>query len=143
MALAEKTLPADFVIMPALANAIRAKVQAEHLACAAAFSIAAEQAVAPLLVGQTADALTIHLSHCQLGLFGYPGHTKGWEAAGSAAQPVPAGLEDALQEAGAHGPLACATLWALATQFRVSRMLVGYTADRLGIKIAPCQLGAF
>ncbi len=142
MALADKQLPVDFVVDAALADAIRARLVDEHLPCPAAFVIAAEHEIAPLTVGQTADALGIHLTRCQLGLYGYPGHAKGWDTV--ADKPSPEGLEAALQAAAeATGKLACVQLWELAAKHHISRLQIGYVADKLGIKIGPCQLGAF
>lgn len=141
MALPDKALPENFVIAAEIASAIQAALAEGVLPCAAAFRIAAKQQVAPLTVGQTADALGVHLSACQLGLFGYLGHVKGWECV--AATPLAEGIAAVLQAAAESGQLACAQLWELAAQFGVARLQIGFAADRLGIKIGPCQLGAF
>ncbi len=144
MTLEEKTLPADFVVDENLAQAIRARTREGKLPCAVAFAIAAQQEVEPLLVGQTADVLQIHLSHCQLGLFGYPGGKKGWELAPSTPLTMPDEIQAALRAAVTEsGTLACAQLWELAAQFRVPKLRTGQLCDELGIKITPCQLGAF
>jgi len=144
MVLEDKTIPEDFAVDETLAAAIRDQLDDGKLACATAFKIAAAHDVTPLQVGRTADVLQIHLTRCQLGLFGYPGHTKGWDAAHIADQPIPDGLPAALQSRrDTNGNLACLTLWQLAKEFHVSKMLVGYLADQLNIKITPCQLGAF
>ena len=58
--------------------------------------------------------------------------------------PVPEGLGDALKAARDEGGnLACSMAWQIASQFGAPRILVGYIADTLGVRIAPCQLGAF
>ena len=140
----DKKLPADFVVDAALAAAIEARVKDGKLACAQAFAIAAEAQVSPLVVGQTADALQIGLDHCQLGLFGYPGHTKGWAVSNIADHPVPEGLEAAIHAAlDADGKLSCARAWQIAAEFAIPKMLVGYVADQLEVRIVQCQLGAF
>lgn len=140
----EKQLPADFVPDASIAAAIQAHSKEEKIACAQAFTIAARANVAPLIVGRNADVLNIHLDHCQLGLFGYPGHTKGWDAANIAAQPAPAGLEAAIRSAlDDAGRLTCVRAWEIAAQFAIPKMLVGYVADQLGVRIVQCQLGAF
>jgi len=140
----EKKLPADFVPDAALAAAIRARSKEEKIACAQAFRIADEAHVAPLIVGLNADVLGIHLDHCQLGLFGYPGHTKGWESAKIAEHPVPDGLIPAIQSAlDPEGRLPCVRAWQIAADFSVPKMLVGYVANQLGVRIVQCQLGAF
>ncbi|MBN2390933.1 MAG: hypothetical protein JXR84_09425, partial [Anaerolineae bacterium] len=82
--------------------------------------------------------------HCQLGLFGYPGHTKGWETARIAERPVPEGLEDAIRAVlDADGKLSCARAWQVAAEFTIPKMLVAYFADQMGVHIVQCQLGAF
>lgn len=142
MALEEKTLPGDVIVAAELEEAIRAALVNDVVPCVAAFRIAAERQLAPLAVGQAADALGIHLGTCQLGLFGYPGHAKGWSKV--AEQPVPEDLEAALLEAaGVLQQLACIQLWDLAERFGIPRLQIGFVTDKLGIKIRPCQLGAF
>ena len=144
MSLEEKPLPTDFVVDESIAKAIRAHLKDDKLPCAKAFIVANSHNVTPITVGQTADALNIHLSHCQLGLFGYPGHKKGWPATNVANQPVPPGLEDAIRKAALdNGALACVNAWDIAAHFKISKMLVAYIADQMGVRIGPCQLGAF
>lgn len=141
----DKRVPADFVVDTALAAAIEARVKEGKLACAQAFAIVESAQVVPLVVGQTADALGVGLDHCQLGLFGYPGHTKGWEAAKIAERlPVPEGLEDAIRAAlDPDGKLPCVRAWQVAAEFAIPKMLVGYIADQMDVRIVQCQLGAF
>lgn len=140
----DKKLPADFVIDPALAAAVEARVKEGKLACAQAFAIAESAQVAPLAVGQTVDALGVNLHHCQLGLYGYPGHTKGWAVSNIADHPVPEGLEVAIRVAlDDEGRLSCARAWQVAAEFAVPKMLVGYVTTQLGVRIVHCQLGAF
>lgn len=142
MTLEEKILPGDVSVAVELEEVIRVALVNDVLPCASAFRISAKRQLAPLAVGEAADALGIHLGGCQLGLFGYPGHTKGWTKV--AEQPVPESLEAALLEAaGATRQLACIQLWDLAEQFGIPRLQIGFVTDKLGIKIRPCQLGAF
>jgi len=144
MALKDKKLPSDFIVDKKLEEAIRSQSKDDTIACAAAFAIAKKNSVDPLLIGQTADILHIHLSHCQLGLFGFPGHSKGWESEKVAEAPVPKGLEDAIRSAlDPAGELTCVSAWQLADRFAISRSLVGYITDKLNIRIHQCQLGAF
>ncbi|MEA3341930.1 MAG: hypothetical protein U9R15_18360 [Chloroflexota bacterium] len=144
MTLAEKTLSSDFVVDETLAAAIRARLKEGKLPCASAFAIAREHGVTPLLVGQTADVLQIHLTRCQLGLFGYPGHAKGWTAAKIAARAIPEGLDEAIRAAvDSDGNFACVKAWEIAASFGIPKMQVAYVADHIGIRFSPCQLGAF
>ncbi|MBN1260388.1 MAG: hypothetical protein JXB35_06870 [Anaerolineae bacterium] len=143
MALEEKPIPTDFVPDEHVIQAIEAHLKEGRLRCAVAFRIARDLGVEPSIVGRTADVLQVHLSRCQLGLFGYP-EGKGWTAAGVIEKPVPDGLEAALRASvDAAGHIACVRLWAVAAEFGISRLQAGYVADTLGLHVAPCQLGAF
>ncbi len=139
-----KKLPADFVVDAALAAAVEAHAEEGKLACAHAFAIAKSAQVAPIVVGQTADALGVNLHRCQLGLYGYPGHTKGWAVSNIADHPVPEGLETAIRAAlDDDGGLPCVRAWQVAAEFAIPKMLVGYVATQMEVRIVHCQLGAF
>jgi hypothetical protein len=144
VALKDKKLPSDFIVDKKLMEAIRSQSKDNAISCASVFAVAKKNSVNPLLIGQTADVLQVHLSHCQLGLFGFPGHAKGWNSAKVAEIPAPEGLEAAIRSAlGPAGELTCGAAWELADLFHISRMLVGYVTDKLNIRLHQCQLGAF
>jgi len=145
VALNDKKIPPDLKPDPRLTADLEAGKDADgKVACAAAFIVAERKGVSPQEVGRTLDALSVPLTHCQLGLFGYPGHAKGWGPAGVASQAEPRGLRDALREAaGPNQTITCEAIWKAAERFRASRMLAGYIADLSGLKIIGCQLGAF
>ena len=144
MAHEDKRIDTGAPIDERVAAAIAARLQDGRLPCAAAFAAAAELGVPPVEVGRTADRMQVRLTACQLGLFGYPGHAKGWEAAGVAGLAVPDGLEQALLAARSDGgEISCARLWQEAQRFAVPRIQVGWLADRLGITVRECHLGAF
>jgi len=144
MALKDKKLSSDFIVDKRLEEAVRSQMKDGTIACASAFAVAKKSSADPLLIGKTADVLQIHLSHCQLGLFGFPGHAKGWNSAKVAEIPAPEGLEAAIRSAlGPAGELTCGAAWELADRFHVSRILIGYITDKLKIRIHKCQLGAF
>ena len=127
-----------------LAAEIQGRVLEGTLSCAEAFAVAAGAGVSPLDVGQTADILRVKLSHCQLGLFGYPGQGKGWDRSGSGTGSAPDGLEAAIKRrAGREARITCSDLWELAELYGVPRILAGDAADRIGIRVTACQLGAF
>ena len=143
MALEDKTPPEDLQLDPALVAAIRAHLVEDKLPCGQAFRIVEDLDVTSELVGKTADALGIRLSRCQLGLFGYPGK-QGWSAFDIDEHPVSDELRAAIRgSADVSGNLPCIQAWKVADQYDVPRMLVGYIADQLGIRIVSCQLGAF
>ncbi len=127
-----------------LAAEIRGRVLEGTLSCAEAFAVVEGTGVSPLEVGRTADILRIKLSHCQLGLFGYPGQGKGWDRSAAGTGSAPDGLEAAIKRrAGREARIACSDLWELAELYGVPRILAGDAADRIGIRVIACQLGAF
>jgi hypothetical protein len=122
-----------------IAEAVEARIGGKGLACAVAFAIAADLGVEPARVGQTTDLLGLRLIKCQLGLFGYEPEKK---IVGPKPPEDPA-LADALKNAAEDGRISCKTAWAVARRFSVRKMTVSSACEALGIKIKPCQLGAF
>ena len=122
---------------------IRAKLEKESregtLSCAAAFTLAADLDKSPAEIGKLADLLDIRLVKCQLGLFGYAPEKKIVRPA----ETVDPLLQEAIRAELQNGRLACRTAWDLAERFRLPRMAVSAACEALGIKIKPCQLGAF
>lgn len=145
MALKNKKIPSDLKSDSAIAAEIGGLKESDRtISCAAAVRLAEKKGVKPIAVGRTLDALAVHLSLCQIGVFGYPGHAKGWVVSGVVSQPVPDGMKNAMREAGGtEKRITCLEIWKIAAKFRVSRMLAGAVADQAGLKIKGCQLGAF
>jgi len=144
MALDDKKIPDDLKPEPDIAAEIESRLREGMLSCAEAFAAADHLSLPPGRVGRTMDALRLRLNDCQIGVFGYPGHAKGWAAAGSASLPVPPGLEVDLLAAGeADGSISCLAIWKAAAARGVGRMQAGFVADRLKLRIKRCQLGAF
>lgn len=144
MALKDKRIASGSKPDAKIGAEIKGRVLDGTLSCAEAFAVADRAGVAPLDVGRTADVLKVKLSHCQLGLFGYPGRGKGWDRSGAGLGSAPDGLEAAIKRrAGREGRVTCSDLWDLAELFGVPRILAGDTADRMSIRIVACQLGAF
>jgi len=119
--------------------AVREKVTEGTLRCAAAFRIAEELGVSPMVVGKMANELNVHLSRCQLGLFGY-GEPKSVVMPAEGVSPE---LEQAIREGLVLGRLPCAVAWAIASRFRMPKLHVANAAEKLGVRIWECQLGAF
>jgi hypothetical protein len=114
-----------------------------RLPCAVAHYIAAYLGIEPLDVGKEATAKGVRLYQCQLGLFGYG--RKGQSAYKIVGRKVEVGKDvlDLIRAGTAEGKISCARLWEIADGTGVIRAEVGNAADSLGIKITPCQLGAF
>jgi len=109
------------------------------LPCSAAFEIVARSGKLPAEVGAAADRMNVRLTTCQLGLFGYAPDKK----IVSPAAAVAPELEKAIRDKLAGGRLACRDAWALAQAFHLEKLALSAACEALGVKIKPCQLGAF
>lgn len=109
------------------------------IACAVVFDIAKRLNVLPDRVGRSVDLMNIRLVKCQLGLFGYPAKNKIVKPA----QDMDPELTDAIRRGLINNRLPCRNAWEIADRFTVSKMAVSSVCEALGIKIKPCQLGAF
>lgn len=122
-----------------VADRIRSRARSQELPCAVAFDIASDLQCDPAKVGQTTDLLNYRLSKCQLGLFGYRPEKKIVKAA----LPAEPQLVAAIKTQALDGKVTCKDAWELAARFEVSKMTVSAGCEALGIKVKPCQLGAF
>lgn len=122
-----------------IASAIRGRAKNNELPCAVAFDIAAELKCEARQVGLTADLLDCRLTKCQLGLFGYKPDKKIVKPR----QPSNSELDAALKKLAGSGALPCRDAWELSARYKVPKMTVSAGCEALGIKIKPCQLGAF
>jgi hypothetical protein len=124
---------------PAITQEIQVRLRNDALACAVAFDIAGKLGCTPAEVGWTADLLHVRLVKCQLGLFGYKPKKKIVDSR----MPQEPALGDAIRDGLVDDRLPCQTAWRIAAQFGVPKMTVSSACDAMGIKIKPCQLGAF
>jgi hypothetical protein len=122
-----------------IANAIEKKASDGGLTCAAAHAIAEKLEVAPIDVGRSMDLMEIRLTKCQLGLFGYTPQKK----IVTPAETVSPDLEAAIVATAKNGRLACDRAWQMAADQGLTRMVFSAACEALGIKVKPCQLGAF
>jgi hypothetical protein len=118
---------------------IAEKVKNNELPCAVAFDIAEKLAISPASVGAYADAHKLRLVKCQLGLFGYQPEKRIVKSADA----VSPDLENAIRRELVADRLPCKSAWALAKKLNTRKMAVSSACEALGIKIKPCQLGAF
>lgn len=124
---------------PVIEKHLRGRCPKGELPCAVAFDIAREIGASPAAVGQTADLMNFRLVKCQLGLFGYNPDKK----IARAAEIVDETLASALHESLESKRLPCASAWEIADRLQLRKMAVSNACEKLGIKIKPCQLGAF
>jgi len=122
-----------------IAAAIRDKIADNRITCAAAHHIASQLGVTPSQVGMHIDLLEARIAKCQLGLFGYHPQKKVVKRAESVSQT----LMQALQTSLVQERISCAACWEISAKLDLNKMAVSAACEKLKIKIAPCQLGAF
>ena len=129
---------ADATANPVVRGEIESRISGNEIPCAVAFEIAASTDTRPAEVGKTADLMNLRLVKCQLGLFGYSG--------GKIVKPQPPGDPDltaAIESASVDQRLSCEQAWSIAARFNLRKLNFGGVCEALGVKIKPCQLGAF
>jgi hypothetical protein len=131
--------PAGTSCDPAIEAAVREKAEGGKTTCAVAHCIAADFRVAPAEVGKTIDLMEYRISRCQLGLFGYSPEKKIVKAA----LEMPEALRNMLKQSAADGKISCLACWDIARSLGIGKMDVSGACECLGIRIKPCQLGAF
>ncbi|MDZ7699157.1 MAG: hypothetical protein U5R49_20230 [Deltaproteobacteria bacterium] len=124
---------------PEIQKALTERLPKGELPCAVAFDIAAHLNVSPGDVGVNADLMEIPLVKCQLGLFGYQPEKRIVKPADTVSETLKAAIEKGLE----NDRLPCASAWGVAKELGVRKMEVSAACEALGIKIGPCQLGAF
>ena len=129
----------DAAVDDVLKHALLRRASKGELPCAVAFEVAEELAVSPDSVGRVADLLELRLVKCQLGLFGYRPEKSIVKPAAS----VSTELEKAILTTLINDRLPCHTAWEIARKLGLEKTAVSAACDALGIKIKPCQLGAF
>ena len=120
-------------------DAVLTHAKKNELPCALAFKIVDNLGVSPREVGVTLDLLNLRLIKCQMGLFGYKPSKK----IVSPLADIPPGLKDKINSSQADQRLPCKAAWEIAESVEISKMTVSNACEALGIKIKPCQLGAF
>jgi hypothetical protein len=126
-------------VRPDLADIVRENSTEGKLPCAVAFKIAREMNLTPTEVGVALDILEIKISKCQMGIFGYGKDNK----FSKPMKDVPVSLEKAIRKNLAEDKLACRDAWQIAEILGIGKMDVTAACDAMGIKVSPCQLGAF
>lgn len=127
------------LLKPGLEDAVSRKAKGGDLSCALCFIVADEVDVLPREVGHALDLMDVHITKCQLGLFGNSPVSKIVQKA----ETVSEELEKAVRARLENGRLSCENAWKLAEQFAMPRMKISAACEAMGIKISACQLEAF
>jgi len=125
---------------PHLARHIKALAQERSISCAAAHKAARKTGEPPEKIGEQIDLLGYRISLCQLGLFGYGSPSKKLNPE----MAVPPDLDQAIHHAAEKtGRISCRQCWDIATKLTKKRLDIGSACEKKGVRIKPCQLGAF
>ncbi len=122
-----------------ISAAIQEKAVNGEISCRNAIDIARKLNTGTDIVGINIDLAELHINKCQLGIFGYEPEKRIVKAAAS----ITPELEEAIRMALVNNRLSCIAAWSIADNLRIARMDVACACEKLGIKIKPCQLGAF
>ena len=127
----------------AIVERVKQRSHEGDLPCMAAHTVAWETGAAPARVGSIADELGLIVTDCQVGLFGYGPKAEGKSKLIRPMPAVPADLKARIEARAKEGRITCLACWDIARELNIERLAVGNAADAIGIKIRPCQLGAF
>jgi hypothetical protein len=131
--------PAETNIDAEITEAVKNKVIKGKLCCADAATVAVTCSKSMAEVGIVLDMLEIPIIKCQLGLFGYQPIDKIL----TPAQSIDSKIEQAVRNQLVNKRLPCEAAWEIAEAFALPKINIASTCEALGIKIKPCQLGAF
>ncbi len=139
--------PADRKVDENLKKMVLEKSSDGTIRCNVAHDIAAAAGCAPEEVGFVIDRLELRLTHCTLGLFGYPGEKPVMTAPEKSDKAIVDALDKAVKEnpvpEGKKQFITCKQAWDIADQLKVGRLTVSRETEHRGYKIKACQLGAF
>jgi hypothetical protein len=122
-----------------ISSLIKSKAKDNELTCAAAHKAAEELGVKPIEIGIQTDLLEFRITMCQLGLFGYEGGTKKIDPDFN----LPLDMEEQIDKISKDGRISCLESLNIADGLKSKRVDVASCCEKKGLKIKPCQLGAF
>ena len=126
-----------------ISSALNNIVKDNQLACAAAHKAAQDLDVTPREIGIQADLMELRITHCQLGLFGYKGGEKKIDSGFKIPSDMEQAIDQLIEKAEDKGRISCLEAWNLAKDLDAKRIDIASACEKKGIRIKPCQLGAF
>lgn len=126
-------------IDPKAETLLTAEAKNGKITCAAVHGIAKKLGITPAEAGVQVDLLELRLTRCSLGLFGYGKGVKMMQPVDSIAQD----LENLIDQASHDGRISCKDCWRIAKDLKISRIDVSSACEFKGLRMKPCQLGAF
>jgi len=121
-----------------IADVLKENAVDNKISCAKIFEIVYKYTFFPDIVGIAMNQEKIKITHCQLGLFGYPEGKRITKA-----ESVSEALEDKIYFYMEEDKLPCIAAWDIASELKISKSDVTAACEKMGIKIGFCQLGAF
>jgi hypothetical protein len=131
--------PAGTTVNPQITKVVKERLTDGSITCADAHEIARTLNVPPAQVGIAIDLQEGRIIKCQLGLFGYGQGAKKVKAA----KQVEPDVQKSIRNHAVDGRLACKDAWRLAREYGMPKLAMANACESLGIRIKPCQLGAF
>jgi len=131
--------PKGTQIDPHIESALTSKLSNNRISCAAAHTLAADLSVSPAQIGLSVDLMEARITKCQLGLFGYTPQKKIVHAADSVSPQLRTKIEASLKD----NTITCLRCWEIAVELSLKKIDVSAACEALGLKVKPCQLGAF
>ena len=130
-------------LSPKIVAALKNRAKENHISCAEVHVIAKSFNVSPSVVGVQADLIELRLTRCILGLFGYgQGKKEKGKNLDPHVTPSPE-LQELILRRAHDKRLSCLECWEIARDLKLKRVHVSSACEKMGIKITPCQLGAF
>ena len=130
-------------ICPEVVNALKNKAVEGRISCAAVHAIARSFHMPPLEVGVQADIIELRLTRCILGLFGHERKKQESRKNLDIHVHISSELKKIILKQAKDKKITCIECWGIARQLKLKPSHVSSACEKMGIKIKPCQIGAF
>lgn len=129
----------NMTIDPGVKKVLEENATDGKITCASVHGAAKKLGITPAEAGIQADLLELRVIRCALGLFGHDNNTRRVESMES----IPEELDTMLDKASADKRISCIDCWTIAKELKLKRIEVASACEAKGLRIRPCQLGAF